>query len=225
MTGRFQSEEEIENYPVNIDGQGNRTLLPGDLIYEDVNNDGIINQMDERPIGYSDDSTPFLNFGLNAQVNYKSLQVIVGLFGGSLQSWNQAETVRVPFYDNGNSPEYLFEDRWHRQDPYNDQSNWISGQYPAIREGNLEHSNYRHNDFWLKNVNYLRLRNLAVTYSLPNQFVQRFGLEGINITGRASNLFSIDNMRDVQVDPEIDDPDGLQYPQQRLFSFSFEIQL
>src|SRR5690606_16918722 len=40
--GQFTSFEEINGYPVNIDGQGNKTLLPGDLIYRDVNNDGKI---------------------------------------------------------------------------------------------------------------------------------------------------------------------------------------
>ena len=52
VIGQFQSEEEIRNYPVNLDGNNNRTLLPGDFIYKDVNGDGIINGMDERPIGY-----------------------------------------------------------------------------------------------------------------------------------------------------------------------------
>jgi len=44
------SQDEIDKYPVNIDGQGNRTMLPGDFIYEDANNDGIINAIDQRPI-------------------------------------------------------------------------------------------------------------------------------------------------------------------------------
>ena len=52
VIGQFQSEEEIRNYPINNDGENNRTQLPGDLIYKDVNGDGIINSMDERPIPY-----------------------------------------------------------------------------------------------------------------------------------------------------------------------------
>ncbi|MGE8425457.1 MAG: SusC/RagA family protein, partial [Sphingobacterium siyangense] len=50
VVGRFQSEEEIRNHPINNDGQNNRTQLPGDLIYKDVNGDGVINDMDQRPI-------------------------------------------------------------------------------------------------------------------------------------------------------------------------------
>lgn len=48
VVGRFQSEEEIRNYPINNDGQNNRTQLPGDLIYKDVNGDGTIDYLDER---------------------------------------------------------------------------------------------------------------------------------------------------------------------------------
>ena len=48
----FKSMKEINDYPVNIDGQGNRTMLPGDLIYKDFNNDGIISNLDMRPLGY-----------------------------------------------------------------------------------------------------------------------------------------------------------------------------
>lgn len=58
VIGQFQSEEEIRNYPVNLDGNNNRTLLPGDFIYKDVNGDGIINGMDERPIGYPEGWAP-----------------------------------------------------------------------------------------------------------------------------------------------------------------------
>ena len=62
--GQFQSQEEINNYPVDIDGQGNRTLLPGDLIYEDLNGDGRINGYDEKPIGYNFGKQPSVNLSL-----------------------------------------------------------------------------------------------------------------------------------------------------------------
>src|SRR5690606_34877631 len=50
--GQFQTMEEIAAHPVNIDLQGNRSLLPGDWIFKDVNDDGLINELDERPIGW-----------------------------------------------------------------------------------------------------------------------------------------------------------------------------
>src|SRR5690606_24721916 len=50
--GQFQSWEEIANYPIDNDRQGNTTLRPGDIKYEDTNGDKVINELDERPIGY-----------------------------------------------------------------------------------------------------------------------------------------------------------------------------
>lgn len=62
--GRFDSWEQIANYPVDNDRKGNRTVVPGDIMYKDQNNDGVINYLDERPIGYRVDSTPTLNLVL-----------------------------------------------------------------------------------------------------------------------------------------------------------------
>ena len=44
--GVFQNQDQINNWPVNIDGKGNTTLLPGDFIVEDVNGDGRIDISD-----------------------------------------------------------------------------------------------------------------------------------------------------------------------------------
>ena len=62
--GQFQSVDQINNYNVNIDGEGNQTLLPGDIIYKDVNKDGFIDYRDERPIGYSTSNNPIINYGI-----------------------------------------------------------------------------------------------------------------------------------------------------------------
>ena len=45
------------------------------------------------------------------------------------------------FHGNGNSPEYLLEDRWHRADLYDPNSEWIPGRYPAIRKGEFSYNN------------------------------------------------------------------------------------
>ncbi|MCD7930657.1 MAG: SusC/RagA family TonB-linked outer membrane protein [Tannerellaceae bacterium] len=63
--GQFQSWEEIASWPIDNDRQGNVTLKPGDIKYVDQNGDGVINELDQRPIGYQQDDTPNLNFGIN----------------------------------------------------------------------------------------------------------------------------------------------------------------
>ena len=67
--GQFTSQDQINNYKVDIDGQGNKTLLPGDLIYKDVNGDGKINDLDQRPIGNAYGAQPTINFGFTIGAN------------------------------------------------------------------------------------------------------------------------------------------------------------
>jgi TonB-linked SusC/RagA family outer membrane protein len=220
VIGRFQSQEEIDKHPVNIDGQGNRTMLPGDFIYEDLNKDGIINDLDRKPIGYARGANPFLSFGSTLNAAYKGFNVAIVLAGAALQSHARSAELQIPFQNNGTSPHYMFEDRWHREDPYNPNSKWIPGTYPAIRRGN-SHINYQLNDFWLTNIRYLRLRNVEVGYSLPKNIISRVGLSRFRVYVNATNLLTFDNVKKIEIDPEITSGSALVYPQQKLITFGF----
>jgi TonB-linked SusC/RagA family outer membrane protein len=224
VTGRFESQEQINSYPVNIDGQGNRNLLPGDFIYNDVNGDGLINGMDERPIGYSEGANPYMSYGINGSLNYKGFDLFFGFAGASMQTFTRNWELRYPFQNNGTSPDYMFEDRWHREDVFNTDSNWIPGTYPAIRRHGADHL-YRHNTFWLTNVKYMRLRNLELGYRLSPTALDKIGLTALRIYASGTNLFSFDNVKEFGIDPEIGSANGLVYPQQRLFTFGFNITL
>lgn len=225
VVGRFESQEQINNHPVNIDGQGNRNLLPGDFIYKDVNGDGLINGMDERPIGYSEGANPYMSFGINGSMNYKGFDLFFGFAGASMQTFNRNWELRYPFQNNGTSPNYMFEDRWHREDLYNSDSEWAPGHYPAIRRFGADHLYNRKNTFWLTNVNYMRLRNLELGYRLSPATLDKVGLTALRVYVSGTNLFSFDNVKDFGIDPEIGAANGLVYPQQRLLTIGFSVTL
>lgn len=220
VVGRFQSQEEIDKYSVDIDGQGNRTMLPGDFIYEDLNKDGIINDLDRKPLGYSRGTNPFLSFGSSINAAYKGFNLSLVFAGAALQSFQRSGELQIPFQNNGTSPAYMFEDRWHREDPYDINSKWIPGKYPAIRRGNT-HINYQLNDFWLTNVKYIRLRNIEVGYTLPRTIISKAGLSRLRFYVNATNLFTLDNVKEFGIDPEVASGNGRVYPQQRLITFGF----
>ncbi len=214
VVGRFESEDQINNYEVNIDGQNNQTLLPGDFIYKDVNNDGIINYMDERPIGYPTNWSPILSYGGTISMNWKNIDFTVDLAGGSMQSWFQNYELRNPFHAGGNSPAYLLTDRWHRADPYDPNSEWIPGKYPALRNGNVG-PNARNSDFWLTNVWFLRLRNIELGYTFPESWVSKINADRLRLYVTGSNLVSFDNVKEYGIDPEISASGAVVYPQQK----------
>ncbi len=220
VVGQFQSQQEIESHTVNNDGQGNRTQLPGDFIYKDVNGDGIINNLDERPIGYAEGANPYMSFALNGSVAYKGFSLFFDFAGASLQSFQRNWELKIPYQNNGTSPHFMLEDRWHREDPYDPSSKWIPGTYPAIRKDNSSHVNFRKSDFWITNVRYIRLRNIELGYNFDQKIFKKLGLR---VYVNASNLFSIDNVKKYEIDPEISSGNALVYPQQRLFNAGFNI--
>lgn len=222
VIGQFQSEEEIKNYPVNLDGQGNTTLLPGDLIYKDVNNDGVINGMDERPIGFPEGWAPILSFGGNIGLEWKGIDLNIDFSGGAMQGWRQNYELTNAYHNGGNSPAYLLEDRWHRLDLYEPESEWVPGRYPAIRNGEFAYNN-KNSDFWLHNVHYLRISNLEIGYSLPTWMLKPIHAQKVRIYGSVSNLCSFDNVHQYGIDPEITAAAAVVYPQQRTFLVGFNV--
>jgi TonB-linked SusC/RagA family outer membrane protein len=226
VIGRFQSQEQIDNYPVNNDRQGNRTQLPGDLIFKDVNGDGIINFMDMRPIGYAQVATPYMSFGLNSTFTFKGFNLNIDFAGATMQTYERQFEMQIPFQNNGAGVGYLISDAWRRRDPFNASSEWIPGTYPAVRKDFPTHvNNSNRNDFWIVNVSYIRLRNLELGYTLPKALLNKVGIEGLRFYVHGTNLFSIDNVKKFEIDPEISSTNGLVYPQQRLLNFGFNLNL
>ncbi|HET9504392.1 MAG TPA: TonB-dependent receptor [Hymenobacter sp.] len=223
VIGQFQSEQEIANYKVNNDGQGNRTQLPGDYIYEDVNGDGVINGYDQRPIGYIQGGQPLVTYALNTSFGYKNFSLNVDLVGGGMQSFQRAWELLIPFQNNGTSPAYLFEDRWHRADPFNPDSPWVPGKYPSIRRTGGENNFNRVNNYLIRTVRYLRLRNIELGYNLPKAWLSKVNLQGVRVYVNATNLVTFSTIKDLDVDPEVASGNGLQYPVQRLINTGFSV--
>ncbi|RYF44995.1 MAG: SusC/RagA family TonB-linked outer membrane protein, partial [Chitinophagaceae bacterium] len=222
VDGQFQTQEEINNYPVNIDGQGNRTLIPGDLKYKDINGDGKIDGYDERPIGYGG-PLPNINLGFTLGFSWKAIDFNMDFSGGAGYTWFQNYEQRWAFQNNGNF-NTIFEDRWHRADMRDLNSEWIPGKYPANRYNQGGHSNYnKTSTFWAHNVWYIRARTIQLGYTVPARIMNMVRLNKARFFVNASNLFSIDNVAQYNIDPEIQDDNGLQFPQMRNVNFGFNL--
>lgn len=219
--GRFTSWEQIATYPIDNDRKGNKTVVPGDIMYKDVNGDGVINYMDERPIGYRSDSTPTLNFGINLAASWKGFDLAMDWTGSGMTSWQQQYETARPFQNDGNSPEEVFKDAWHLADIWDADSQLIPGKYPLIRLNNEETSAYDKSTFWLHNVKYIKLRNLEFGYTLPKRIVAKAGISNLRLYVSGTNLFSISNIP--FMDPECIDSNGLDYPTMRVVNLGINL--
>lgn len=228
VTGQFASQEQINNWPVNNDNRGNKSLLPGDLIYKDQNGDGRIDQYDERPLGFGYGKQPNINFGFSIGAAYKGFDFHADFSGGAGYTWFQNYETRWAFQNNGNF-NTIFEDRWHRADIYDVNSTWIPGKYPATRVNpGTSYSSYQLNgqsnsSFWLHNVKYLRARTIELGYSLPTALLAKIKMKKARVYVNGYNLLSFDNLKSYGVDPETTDDNGLQFPQSKVINFGVNL--
>ncbi len=226
VTGQFKSFEEINNYPVNIDNEGNRTLRPGSLIYKDQNGDRVIDGYDMRPIGYTTTGQPNMQYGLQLGLEYKGFDFSADFSGGALYSWNQNWEMRWPYQNTGALRKSIYDDRWHRSDLYDLNSAWVPGKYPALSFNESWRSDYNKNStYWLHNVKYLRARTIELGYSLPKSLLDKIKIQRARFYINGYNLFSMDNLHSFEIDPEIADDNGLQYPQNKFVNIGFNISL
>jgi len=219
--GQFQSWEEIAAWPIDNDRQGNKTIRPGDIKYVDQNGDGVINGMDERPLGYREGGTPIVNFGLNFSFQWKGFDLAFDLTGGGLNSRYQDYEQRNPFHDGGNNAQYYMEDTWHLADITDPNSTLIPGKYPTLLIGNSGHSNYWKSDFWMHNVRYMKLRNLEFGYSLPKSILAKAFITDLRLYVSGQNLLTLTNTHGI--DPEIENSAGLAYPTTRIVNLGLTL--
>lgn len=221
--GQFQSYDEIYTHPIDIDGKGNSTLRPGDIKYKDMNDDGVINEMDKRPIGYAEGQLPTLNFGLNLNLQWKGFDLCADFTGGAFGTFHVDYEICKPFWDGGNTAAYILENSWKLSDITDANSELIPGQFPMPIVGNSDHSNYWVSDFWYKNVTYVKLRNCELGYSLPKKVTDKLRIEKCRVYLFGQNLFSIDNVGMFEVDPEIANSSGIVYPTTRLWGAGLKL--
>lgn len=226
VVGQFQSQEEIDNHPVDIDGKGNTTLLPGDYYYKDWNNDGKINDYDLRPLGWGSD-LPYLNFGINIGFTWKGIDFAADFAGATMQTYVFGLDARYPFWDqNRNAPTYMLNDRWHHEDILDPSSPWVPGTYPALRSNKADYETGSFKDrssFLLNNTHYLRLKNLEIGYTFPKKWMSKVHVEKLRIYVNGSNLFSIDNLHKKGLDPEQGVNTGLNYPVHRVYTIGINL--
>ena len=221
--GQFQNTEEIIQAPIHGDVRGNSQLLPGDYIYDDVNGDGIINNADMVPEFRN--RTPKLFYGFTLTANWKNFDLYTVLQGASLYTMRFNEVFSLMFFNNGNVPAY-FHDRWRLEDPYDPNSQWVPGRWPAARFSENMQSSYRESSIWRMNASYLRLKSVQLGYTLPSAITSRVKLDRVRIYANAHNLFTFADSFIKQFDPEKYEGDyqaGYNYPLTRSFNFGVNV--
>ena len=206
--GLFESQEEIDAWP----RQTFSTPRPGDVKYKDINGDGQIDAFDQIPVGYP--RLPQISFGFGGTVGYKNVDLSIYFTGAAKTSIFMSGLSMWPFYDGlgvNNVMREYYDNRWTPENK--------DALYPAIDVGNNP-NNFLNSTTWMKNGNYLRIRNVEVGYTFPNELVGRVGLSSLRLFLNGMNLYTWDHIK--VMDPESNDGTG-GYPLQRSFNIGLQV--
>ena len=176
--GFFQSQEEIDNSPVQQFGQ----TKVGDIKYKDVNEDGVINENDFVAQDYGN-TFPSLNYAFSLGAEYKGFGINATFQGAAHQVKNlrYVDGVWGALSDNRNlSQEY-----------YNNCFD-IAGagaSYPRLSTENVA-NNAQNSTIWYRNASWLKLRDCEIYYKLPAKLIEPLKISSTKIFVQGQNLLS-----------------------------------
>lgn len=207
--GLFESEEEIQNGPLHPG-----TVKPGDIKFQDINGDGKIDDFDRMPIGYG--TIPELVYGFGVSFGYKNWSVSSLFQGvGNVDVLMNGEGM-MPFSVSMSRGNLLsnIEDRWTIDNPRQDVF------YPRLSDGS-PNNNYATSTWWVKNGKYIRLKDLQLTYQLPQNITNSLKLTNANIFFAGYNLFTWSPFKFWDV--ELGDGRGTRYPNITTYSVGVNV--
>lgn len=221
--GYFNTQEELDKYTEGyVDENGvehkgityNLSTAPqlGDFKYIDQNGDGIIDEKDRVPIGYT--NVPRVSYGLNVSLNYKWFDFTVFLQGvGKYSSYYSGQGVNENIYQ-GTFFKY-HKTAWTAE-------RYAAGQkitYPRLSTG--ETCSKIQNDFFVMDRAFIRLKAIELGYTLPSNALRAIGINKVRVYFRGDNLVTWDRLRTSTTDPEQTDQIG--YPIVKTFNFGFNV--
>ena len=211
----FIDEADIANSPTQSYGP----VMPGDIKYFDVNDDGVINDFDKVPIGYPE--TPNLIYGLGVSFGYKGFDLSL-FFQGCAQSSFFINTVSTaPFLNmnaGGRAGNNAMLQAW-ADSHWSEENRNSYALWPRLSDEIIDNNN-QVSTWWLRDGTYLRLKTAELGYTLPQKLTQKLGIENLRFYISGINLltFSAFDMWDIEMGGN-----GLGYPIQRTFNIGLNV--
>lgn len=191
----FESQAEI-----NASATQFGTLMPGDIKYKDLNGDGKIDSFDQQIIGRGD--IPSTTYGAGFSLTFKNFD-----FGLFFQGQHNADIILgIPSFANSGGLGNMLAvatDRWTPTNPRQD------AVYPRLSYGGTNNNNYQASTWWLRDVNFLRLKNADLGYTLKNG-IKSLGVKRLRVYAMGYNLLTFSKFK--LWDPELLTNNGTRYP-------------
>ena len=188
--GLFKDQADIDNSPT----QNFSTVRPGDIKYEDVNGDGIIDANDVTKIGYSA-YAPEIFYNFHAGLEYKGIGVDLMFQGVGRYTANlNAKGMYWPLLNSTSLSQQYYDGRWTADNPD------PNAAFPRLSTTSNA-NNYQTSTYWMRDRSFLKLRNVEVYYNFPKALVQKTGfMNAAKLYVRGVDLLCFDHID--EADPE-----------------------
>lgn len=216
-TGEFYNEADLA---LIADGKLARPSVGarlGDLKYQDLNQDLVIDDYDKAYYGYT--NIPTTTYGMQFGFGYKSFNITV-LFQGVREVVSGVLAGAIEF--NGPGAANAQDIHLHAWTP--ELGN--NAKFPRLYTNyNINSTATAYSDFWAIPADYLRLKTAELSYSLPKQLISRLKVQDVRLYSSGYNLFTWTKFDKLySIDPEINESQpGLTYPPSRTLNFGLNI--
>ncbi len=208
--GIFQNESQITNHAFQSED-----TKPGYLIFEDVNNDDVINQDDRIFTGKN--RIPDFTYSFSINLSYGNFHLGAWFNGVSgVYTFSNFWGI-VPFWYGLGVTERWVNNSWTPEN--RDAKLPIMIPYPAG-----VNTNYRNSTFLLLNASYLRLKNLQLSYDIPQSLTNKLNISSAEVFVNAKNLFTITPLPAYDPEKNLSENRFHTYPSYQTFTAGIQIQ-
>ncbi|GAA4320777.1 TonB-dependent receptor [Mucilaginibacter gynuensis] len=174
VVGIFQTPEEVAAYK-----KGDNQIMPnakaGDFKYQDVNNDGVIDDKDRVVLG---NPNPKFTYGFNTAFTYKNFDLAIDVQGvAGVDIYNANVALR---FGTENYSQDFFNNRWHGAG--------TSNTYPSANIAGGQ--NNRSNSFYVESGSYVRVRNMQLGYTIPTAITSKLNINRLRVFVNAQNALN-----------------------------------
>ena len=209
----FIDQADINNSPEQFNGFSSsaNAYMPGDIKYTDINQDGVVNELDMVPIG--NPQVPEIVYGFGLSAVYKEFDFSMFMQGVGNTSFFINPQDISPFVNERNALSVIANNHWSINTP-DPNAFWPRlSTYPIA-------NNEQNSTWWLRDGDFLRLKSIEFGYTLPE--INNGTFNGINTRFYFTGLNLLNFSKFDLWDPEMAG-NGLGYPPQKVYNLGMQI--
>ena len=190
-------------------------VYPGDIRYQDMNEDGKINENDLSDIG-DPVAAPRIIYGISPSISYKGLTIDFLFQGAAKANYYYHPSSIMPFWNGMQAYTFNF-DYWSPDNP--------NAAYPRLTSNPMS-NNLQTSSYWVGNAAYLRLKTINVSYAFPHALLDRLHIQAARVFLSGQNLLT---WTELLYDPELGNNTSYSstsawtYPQQKVVSVGINV--